>query len=101
MRRKLYDLYVALNSPIAHEGIDRIGELYAIEREIRGLSPDARRAERRARAVPLLDKLYERFLSKLAQLPKSSALAKAIRYAVKAAHWPALIYYCTRWTSRD
>jgi hypothetical protein len=30
VRRKLYDLYVALNSPIAREGIDQIGELDAI-----------------------------------------------------------------------
>lgn len=28
--RKLYDLYLALNSPIALEGIDRIGELYRV-----------------------------------------------------------------------
>lgn len=95
VRRKLYDLYVALNSPIAREGIDRIGELYGIERDIRGLPADARRAERQLRATPLLESLHGWFASKLAQLPKSSALAKAIRYAVKPAHWPALIYYCT------
>lgn len=95
VRRKLYDLYVALNSPIAREGIDRIGELYGIEREIRGLSPDERRRERQERAVPLLDALHTWFMSKLAQLPRKSELAKAIRYAVKPEHWPALTYYCS------
>src|SRR6185312_15215875 len=94
VRRKLYDLYVALNSPIARESIDRIGELYGIEREIRGLSPDERRRERQQRAVPLLEALHTWFMSKLAQLPRKSELAKAIRYAIKPEHWPALTYYC-------
>jgi transposase len=94
-RRKLYDLYIALNSPIALEAIDRIDELYAIETEIRGLSPDDRRRDRQARTVPLLDALYTWLMSKLAQLPRKSELAKAIRYVVKAKHWPALRYYCT------
>lgn len=95
VRRKLHDLYVALDSPIAREGIERIGELYAIEAEIRGLSPDERRRERQQRSVPLLESLHVWLLSQLAQLSKGSALAKAIRYAVKPAHWPALTYYCT------
>jgi transposase len=94
-RRKLYDLYIALDSPIAGAAVDRIDELYGIETEIRGLSPDDRRRERQARAVPLLDALYTWFMSKLAQLPRKSELAKAIRYAVKPKHWPALTYYCT------
>jgi transposase len=95
VRRKLYDLYVALNSPIAREGIDRIGELYTIERDIRGLSPQARLRERQERATPLLEALQSWFTSMLGQLSKKSELAKAIRYAVKPAHWSALVYYCT------
>jgi transposase len=95
VRRKLYDLYVALNSPIAREGIDRIGELYRIEREIRGLSPQARLRERQERAMPLLEALQAWFMSTLGQLSRKSELAKAIRYAVKPKHWSALIYYCT------
>jgi len=95
VRRKLYDLYVALDSPIARESIDRIGKLYAIEREIRGLSPDERRRERQRRAVPLLASLHACLLSQLGQLPNGSALATAIRYAIKPTHWPSLTYYCT------
>ena len=40
-RRKVYELYIALSSPIALEAVDRIDALYTIEREIRGLTPDA------------------------------------------------------------
>lgn len=93
-RRKLYDLHVAINSPIAREAVERIGELYRIEREIRGLSPEARRLERQARSVPKLHALHTWFMSVLVQLSKKSELAKAIRYAVKPAHWQALTYYC-------
>ena len=35
-RRKFYDVDVATKSPIAHEALQRIGALYAIEREISG-----------------------------------------------------------------
>jgi transposase len=94
VRRKLHDLYVALNSPIAREGVDRIGELYAIEDEIRGLPAQQRCRERQQRAAPLLESLRSWLLTKLAQLPRASELAKAIRYAIKPTHWSALIYYC-------
>ncbi len=94
-RRKLFEMFLALNSPIAAEAVDRIDVLFEIEREIRGLGPEARLAERKARAVPLLDDLYRWLTGKLARLPRSSPLAKAIRYTVKPQHWPALTYYCT------
>jgi transposase len=94
-RRKLFEISVALNSPIATEAVDRIDELYDIEREIRGLDPEARLRERKERAVPLLDELYKWLAAQLARLPRSSALAGAIRYTIKPAHWPALTYYCT------
>jgi hypothetical protein len=45
----------AHQSPIATEAIERIGRLYAIEKEIRGRAPDQRRSARQARARPLLD----------------------------------------------
>lgn len=94
-RRKLFEMFVALNSPIAAEAVDRIDALYDIEREIRGLDPEARLRERKARAVPLLQDLHAWLTSKVAQLPRSSALARAIRYTIKPEHWPALTYYCT------
>lgn len=93
-RRKLYEMYVALNSPIAAEAVERIDALYTIEREIRGLDPEARLRERQIREVPLLDELYIWLTAQLARLPRSSALARAIRYTIKPEHWPALTYYC-------
>lgn len=94
-RRKLYEMHLALRSPIAAQAVERIDVLYAIEREIRGLDPEARLRERQARSVPLLKELHTWLMTQLARLPASSALAKAIRYTVKPRHWPALIYYCS------
>src|SRR5271166_215949 len=42
VRRKFYDLQVAHKSPIAQEALERIGALYAIEKEIRGRPPNER-----------------------------------------------------------
>jgi len=69
-RRKFYDLHAARPSPLTTEALRRIGELYAIEGAIRGKPPDERRAERQARARPLLDDL-ERWLQ--ATLARSRA----------------------------
>lgn len=95
VRRKLYDLYVALDSAIAREALDRIGELYDIEREIRGLSPEQRYRERQQGALPRLQALHAWLLGELAAMSRKSALAKAVRYALKPEHWSALTYYCT------
>jgi hypothetical protein len=40
---------------LAREALDRIGELYGIEEEIRGQLPELRQAQRLARAGPKLD----------------------------------------------
>src|SRR5947207_11790269 len=42
VRRKFYDLQQAHASPVATEALERIGALYAIEKEIRDRSPQER-----------------------------------------------------------
>src|SRR5439155_2769686 len=46
VRRKFYDLQQAHASPVASEALERIGALYAIEKEIRGRPPEERRQVR-------------------------------------------------------
>jgi len=91
-RRHFYDLDQAHGSPIAAEALARIGQLYAIENEIRGRSPEERRQIRNARARPLLDALEAWLQSNLSKLSRKSETAKAIRYAL--GRWPALLRYC-------
>jgi hypothetical protein len=91
VRRKFFDLHKAQASPVAGEALQRIGALYALEKEIRGKPPDARRAERHARAGPLLDDLRAWMQGTSWQLSKKLALAEAIRYAL--VRWDALVRY--------
>jgi transposase len=88
VRRKFYDIQVATDSPLAIAAIQRIGELYGIEEQIRGQAPDIRREIRQARSGPLLDALYRWFKDTLAQVSAKSDLAIAIRYAMS--RWRAL-----------
>jgi transposase len=58
-RRKFYDLHVANGSPIAKAALERIGQLYEIERHGRDLGSLEREALRRREARPVLDALFE------------------------------------------
>ena len=46
-----------MQSPFAHEVIERLQAVYAIEAEIRGWSAEQRLAVRRARTAPLMEQL--------------------------------------------
>lgn len=91
VRRKFYDLHVALKSPTAEGALARIARLYAIESEIRGQLPQERLTVRQARAAPELAELHTWLHAQLASLPKKGELAKAIRYALS--RWTALTRY--------
>jgi transposase len=91
VRRKFYDLHVAHASPIAAEAIERIGALYAIEKEIRGRPIEERLSIRQARARPGLDELRTWLEKQLHRLSPKSEVAAAIRYAL--ARWRALLRY--------
>jgi transposase len=91
VRRKFYDLQVAHASPLAAEALKRIGELYAIESEIRGRPPEERLQTRITRAHPLLEALHEWMQTTLTRVSRKSEIAAAIRYAV--GRWRALRRY--------
>jgi transposase len=92
VRRKFYDLQQAHASPIAAEALERIGALYAIEREIRGRPRDERREGRQTRARPLLESLHDWFELSLTKLSRKSDTTAAVRYALGL--WKALTRYC-------
>jgi|SRR5579863_349456 len=90
-RRKFYDVFEATRSPIAEEALTRIGEIYAIEREINGQPAGMRHAARQDRAVPILDALHEWLVVQRRRLSSKNALARAIQYALT--RWDALARY--------
>ena len=87
-RRKLYDVHQATASPIAQDALERIAELFAIEKAIRGQPPDQRLAVRHERARPLVDELKPFLDTSLRRISSKSSLAQAIRYATS--RWDAL-----------
>jgi transposase len=92
VRRKFYDLHVAHKSPVAAEALERIGALYAIEKEIRGRSPAERGQIRDKRSRPLLGSLKQWLEETLVKLSRKSDTALAVRYAL--GRWEALLRYC-------
>jgi transposase len=92
IRRKFYDLMEAHRSPIATEAVERIGALYAIEKEIRGRPPDERREVRNTRSRPLLDAMRAWLETSLSKLSRKSDTSAAIHYAL--ARWDAFARYC-------
>ena len=91
VRRKFYDILMATESPLAKSAIEKIGELYDIEKDINGQLPEIRKQNRQARAGPNLDALHTWFITTAKQVPKKSDLAGAIHYAL--ARWKALTRY--------
>jgi hypothetical protein len=87
-RRKFFDVHEATGSPIAAEALRRIGELYAIEKSIRGRTAEERRAVRNAQSRPLVEAMKPWLEMELGRIPGRGGLAEAIRYALS--RWSAL-----------
>lgn len=90
-RRKIYEVHAASASPAARELLDRIAELFAIESQIKGKTPEQRLAARREHAAPLLAKLKAAFEDTLAKISGKSDLAIALRYSLT--RWDAFTRY--------
>jgi transposase len=91
VRRKFFDLHQGHASPVAKEALERIGQLYGIEKEIRGRSPAERREVRQARSRPLLETMHAWLNATMSKLSKKSDLARAIHYALE--RWAALLVF--------
>ena len=92
-RRKFFELATLKKAPIAIEAVRRIDELFAIEREINGLSAAARLAERQKRSAPLVENLKTWLTEERAKLSSKNPVAKAIDYSLK--RWPAMTLFLT------
>ncbi|STI85469.1 putative transposase [Escherichia coli] len=82
------------------EALQRIGELYAIEAEVRGCTAEQRLAARKARAAPLMQSLYDWIQTQMKTLSRHSDTAKAFAYLLK--QWDGLNVYCSNgWVEID
>jgi len=87
-RRKFFDLARLNKAPIAAEAVARIDVLFAVEREINGLTPEQRVAVRDERSRPLILELERWLREQRARVSKNSDTGKAIDYSLK--RWDAL-----------
>jgi transposase len=91
VRRGFFDAAKGDGAPIAEEALRRISALYAIERDIRGQSPDARRAARQERTKPLIEAMHSWLEEKKRRMFSGSPTLAAINYAQN--HWAGLIRF--------
>jgi hypothetical protein len=84
-RRKFYEIHERqehVSGTLAHQALQRIGALYAIDHEIRGRSAEQRRLHRQTNAKPLLLEFQLWLNESLSQLSAKSPMAAAIGYAL-------------------
>jgi transposase len=87
-RRKFFDLARLKGAPIAIAAVKRIDELFTIEREINGLTPQRRFTIRHERSRPLVAELEAWLREQRARVSNNSETGKAINYSLK--RWSAL-----------
>jgi transposase len=93
VRRKFFELHVASKSTLAQTVLDRIGQLYGIERDMVELRLDRKAAlqYRQQHAKPLLTALHAWLQAQRSQITDGTASARAFDYTLK--RWPALVRY--------
>jgi transposase len=87
-RRKFFDLARMNKAPIATEAVERIDALFAIEREVNGVTPQERVRIRDERGRLLVISLGSWLREQRARVSKNSDTGKAIDYSLKL--WVAL-----------
>ncbi|HET8613247.1 MAG TPA: IS66 family transposase, partial [Sphingomonas sp.] len=86
-RRELFERHKQQPTALTCHLLARIGQLYAIEAEIRGQPADVRRSIRQQRSSPLVTALRAAMDDALRKLAPKSLTAKAIRYGAR--RWDA------------
>lgn len=87
-RRKLKEVFDRDGSDIAAEGLRRIAEIYAIEKDIRGTSPGQRLSARKARSAPLVKAFGDWLQAQRSCVSAKSRLGEKLAYIHR--HWNGL-----------
>jgi transposase len=90
-RRKFFELHTSTQSPTAAKALEFFGELYAVEREVRGLDAQQRTAVRQEKARPVAVAMHTWLLAQRVRATDGTALARALDYSLK--RWAALTRY--------
>lgn len=93
-RRKYYEIHERqdkLPGTLAHQALQRISALYAIEKDIRGQPAAERAPQRQRQSKPLIEEMYRWLNDTLGRLSAKSPMALAIGYSLS--NWCALTRY--------
>jgi transposase len=93
-RRPWWELFLRSGrdpDSLGGQALRRIRELYDVEKDIRGKTPAVRKAQRQARAGPLLKELRKWLEGLLPRVSAKSDIAQAIGYSL--GRWKALTRY--------
>ncbi len=90
-RRQLRELFECDGSPMAEEGLRRIAELYRIEAELKGRSPEERRAVRQVRSRPIVEAFRTWLEAQRARVSPKSRIGEKLGYF--ANHWAGLCVF--------
>lgn len=92
-RRKLKEIFDRDGSEIAAEGLRQIAEIYAIEKDILGVSPGQRLSARQARSAPLVASFGTWLHAQRGRVSAKSRLGEKLAYI--ANHWDGLQTFLT------
>lgn len=92
-RRKLHEVAQSGTAPIAEEGLKQIAALYRIEKDIRGLTAEARLVLRQDRAAPLIADFETWLRAHRARVSAKAPLGQALKYIAK--YWEGLYLFLT------
>lgn len=87
-RRKLKEVFDRDGSEIAADGLRRIAEFYAVEADIRGVSPGQRLSARQARTAPLVADFGDWLQAQRRKISSKSRLGEKLTYIHN--HWDGL-----------
>jgi transposase len=92
-RRKLHEVAQSGTAPIAEEGLKQIAALYRIEKDIRGLTTEARLAARQDQSAPLIATFETWLTAHRVRVSAKAPLGEALKYIAK--YWDGLILFLT------
>jgi hypothetical protein len=90
-RRKFHELWANHASQIGEQALQFFGKLYEVEREVRDMPADERKAIRQDKSLPIADALHQWLTQQRQKVPDGSATARAIDYSLK--RWKALVRF--------
>lgn len=89
--RKLHAVTQSGGAPIAREGLAQIQALYRIEKDLRGLPADQRRAARQDHSKPIIDAFELWLAQSRARVSVKSPTGEALKYIAK--YWHGLYLF--------